>query len=114
MLFRSAIEQTGKGLPLARSRCSWLIVGTHSGIERQLGAARHRSTLQPSTARAGTARTQSRVSKPIHASGRAQRLGIPGAAAALSSARERMMCMMRTFKRSAKGGPDAMATRNAT
>jgi hypothetical protein len=45
--------QVGNGLPRERSRKSCLTGGTHWGMARQLGAARHSSTRQPSTARAG-------------------------------------------------------------
>src|SRR5882762_1280409 len=43
-----AIAQVGNALPRARSLSTWLIGGTHCGMACQFGAAKQRSTRQPS------------------------------------------------------------------
>lgn len=57
------MPQRGKALPLARSRKSCRTGGTHWGIARQLGAAKHSSTTQPSTARALCGEINDRLAK---------------------------------------------------
>lgn len=48
-----AMLHIGNALPRAKSRISWVIVGTHWEMARQFGAARQSKTWQPSTAAAG-------------------------------------------------------------
>src|SRR3990167_3584044 len=63
-----AMPHEGKPLPRARSRSTCRIGGTHCGIAFQLGAAKHSSTRQPSTARAAVGARSAKVSnKPVAA-----------------------------------------------
>jgi len=63
-----AMGQVGKALPLARSRNTWVMGGTHCGIARQLGAARHSKTRHPSTANAeaGSISASAKLVEAIH------------------------------------------------
>lgn len=61
------IPQVGNARPRATSRSTCRIGGTHCGIDFQLGAAKHSSTRQPSTARAGVGARSAAVRRELAA-----------------------------------------------